>query len=174
MKRCFAALFAVWIALPLPSHAEVVHEPYRSPGKALLVMVERTSEMPNLSVALLTEPVPSAENTLWHQHLSSNPTDAVTVWWRPDSKAFIVQHSTKDKHIRLFAVIIGQDTITSSLVPVDQLSNVESIVADTVVWNKDGAIEFDAETTEGKRTLRVSWSCNATTVEKQAKKAANQ
>ena len=171
MKRHIAALLVISVAFPFLTHAEVVLEPHPSPDKALRVIVERISEGPNLSVTLLNKPGMSTKNTLWHQHLSISPSDIVKVWWRLDSKAFVVQHSTKDKNIRLFAVIIGQDTITSSSVPPDQLSKVNSIVADTIIWKKDGSIEFDAETIKGNRTLRVSWSCNATTIEKQGKTA---
>ena len=173
MKRYIVTLLTAWIVLPVLSHAEVVHESHWSPDKAVLVIVERMSEGPSLSVSLLNKPVLKAKNTLWHQHLSISPTDVVKVWWRPDSNAFIVQHSTKDKKIRLFAIIIGQDTITSSQVPAAQLSNVKSIIADTVAWKKDGSIEFDAETAKGKRNLRVSWSCSATIIEKQGKRTAN-
>ncbi|MFN0128633.1 MAG: hypothetical protein ACKV19_18330 [Verrucomicrobiales bacterium] len=166
MKRHIIALLALGVALPILSRAEVAGESHRSPDKALLVMVERTSEQPHLSVTLLDKPARNSKNTLWHQHLSISPSDAVQVWWRADSKAFIVQHTTKDKQIRLFAVIIGQDTIACSEVPAAQLSDVKSIDADTIVWKKDGAIELEGETSEGRSTLRVSWSCSLKAVKK--------
>jgi hypothetical protein len=143
-----------------PARAEVWRESYLSSDKTKELRIGHTSEAPDLTATLL-----HSGREIWSQRLSSNPHDKVTVCWRPDSSATLVEHINEQKQCQLFVVEVGEQHIRTSMVSPTELRDVLSLNLAKAVWERDGTITLDVETKAGRARRRVAWSCHLVPLE---------
>jgi hypothetical protein len=160
MRQITIVLSMMFAASLEPARAEVIRESYLSPDKTKELRIERTSESPDLTTKLL-----HCGKEIWSQRLSSNPGDKVTICWRPDSAATLVEHFDKQKQCRLYVVEVGEQHVRTSTVLPTELRDVLSVNPAKAVWGKDGTITLDLETKSGTARRRIAWECHLVPVE---------
>ena len=158
MRHIAIVLSMMFAASLEPARAEVVRESYLSPDKTKELRIERTSEAPDLTAKLLHR-----GKEIWSQRLSSSPGDKVTICWRPDSSATLVEHIDQQKQCRLYIVEVGELHVRTSTISPTELRDVLSVNLAKVVWEKDGTITLDLETKAGPARRRIVWSCHLVT-----------
>ena len=159
--RQVAIVLSMMLAASLePARAEVGRDSYLSPDKTRELRIERTSEAPDLTAKLL-----HSGKEIWSTKLSSSPGDRVTICWRPDSSATLVEHINQEKQCRLLVVEVGEQHVRTSTVSPTELRDVLSVSLVKAVWEKDGTITLDVETNAGPARRRIAWSCHLVPIE---------
>ncbi len=155
MRQIAFVLTMTFAASLAPARAEVGRDSHLSPDKTKELRIERTSEAPDLTAKLL-----HSRKEIWSQKLSSGPGDKVTICWRPDSSATLVEHIDEHKQCRLYVVEIGEQHLRTSVVPLAEMRDVLSVNLAKAVWEKDGTITLDLETKAGPARRRIAWACH--------------
>jgi hypothetical protein len=122
---CFACLAML---LCHTASAEVARYTYKSPDNKRVVRVDRTSEMPDFTVTLK-----EGNKILWSYH--PDPEDkSIRVFWRPDSRSFLMEHVTKNETYRLYIIDIAKDHVELFPVTIPPDLRLLAIVDDSVSW----------------------------------------
>ena len=160
MRKIAIVLSMIFAASLEPARAEFVRESSLSPDKTKELRIERSSELPDLTAKLL-----HSGKEIWSQKLSSSPLDKVTICWRPDSSATLVEHINEQKQCRLLVVEVGEHHHRTSTVSPAELRDVMSVNLVKAVWEKGGTITLDLETKAGPARRRIAWSCHLVPLE---------